>query len=167
MFAVSLRQAASPLLALVHLSNSNKGARDSAFPRHVWCPSDASSRPSSSKRAQGMPDARAPAASCVKNKTHELVTTGTPQQSGIPRAMVLRFRSCSSRRSGFLVSVAGAMRSHRRLLDVSVETPEPHDFAVRPNAPRPAHSKRPSHPAPNVRDDRDTPLLKGCETARS
>ena len=26
---------------------------------------------------------------------------------------------------------------------------------------------RPSHPAPNVRDDRETPLFKGCGTARN
>jgi hypothetical protein len=30
----------------------------------------------------------APAASRVENKARELVTTGTPKQSGIPRAMV-------------------------------------------------------------------------------
>ena len=32
------------------------------------------------------------------------------------------------------------------------------------NALRPAHRQRPPHPAPNVRDDRDTPLVKGRET---
>jgi hypothetical protein len=32
---------------------------------------------------------------------------------------------------GLVVSVIGAMREHCRQLDVSVETSEPHDFAVR------------------------------------
>jgi hypothetical protein len=40
----------------------------------------------------------------------------------------------------------------------------PHDFAVRlirrPSAP----PKRPPHPAPNVRDDRETPLFEGRGT---
>src|SRR6478736_3168885 len=39
----------------------------------------------------------APAASCVKKQTHELVTTVTPERPGIPRAMVLRLTSCSPR----------------------------------------------------------------------
>jgi hypothetical protein len=48
-------------------------------------------------------------------------------------------------------------------LSASVGAPGPHDFAVRSNAIRPAYQcltrPRPSHPASNVRDDRDTPLL--------
>ena len=44
----------------------------------------------------------APAASCVKKQTHELVTTVTPERPGIPRAMVLRLTSRSPRRSGLL-----------------------------------------------------------------
>src|SRR5258708_3189020 len=39
----------------------------------------------------------APAASCVKKQTHELVTTVTPDSPGSPRAMVLRLTSCSPR----------------------------------------------------------------------
>jgi hypothetical protein len=46
-----------------------------------------------------------------------------------------------------------------RRLDASVGAPGPHDFAVRFGAARLASPSRPSHPAPNVRDDRDTPLL--------
>src|SRR5712671_5725566 len=66
-----------------------------------------------------------------------------------------------------------------RELDASVGASGPHDFAVRSNISRPravdrsrAHHPpcnpvarktlpRPSHPAPNVRDDRETPLLVG------
>ena len=52
---------------------------------------------------------------------------------------------------------------HRRLastakLDASVGASEPHDFAVRFSAVRQQHHQRPSHPVPNVRDDRETPL---------
>src|SRR6202171_1866193 len=66
-----------------------------------------------------------------------------------------------------------------RKLDTSVGASGPHDFAVRSNISRQrtgdrsqAHHPpcdpiarktlpRPSHPAPNVRDDRETPLLVG------
>src|ERR1700735_893817 len=47
-----------------------------------------------------------------------------------------------------------------RQLDASVGASGPHDFAVRPGAARLAPPKRPSHPAPNVRDDRETPLVR-------
>jgi len=46
-----------------------------------------------------------------------------------------------------------------RKLSASVGAPGPHDFAVRSSAARLASPKRPPHPTPNVRDDRDTPLL--------
>ena len=68
---------------------------------------------------------------------------------------------------GFLVSVVGAMRKHCCRLDASVEASEPHDFAVRFRRVRLARQKRPSHPAPNVRDDRDTPLLTGAGCAKT
>jgi hypothetical protein len=54
---------------------------------------------------------------------------------------------------------------HRRLqatackLDASVGASGPHDFAVRVSAARLATPPRPPHPAPNVRDDREAPLL--------
>jgi hypothetical protein len=47
--------------------------------------------PPASKSFEGAGNAgrsAAPAASCVKNKTHEFVTTVTPVSPGIPRAMV-------------------------------------------------------------------------------
>jgi len=64
-----------------------------------------------------------------------------------------------SSKTGFVVSVAGAMRKHRHQLDISIGMSGPHDFTVRKGAVRPSAPLRPSHPAPNVRDDRDTPLL--------
>ena len=52
-------------------------------------------------------------------------------------------------------------RSSSRKLDASVGAPEPHDFAVRLGCVRLSHRMRPPHPLPNVRDDRETPLLSG------
>jgi hypothetical protein len=60
---------------------------------------------------------------------------------------------------GLFVTVASAMPKHRCQLDLSVERPGPHDFTVRDRRIRLMRQSRPSHPAPNVRDDRDTPLV--------
>jgi len=73
--------------------------------------------------------------------------------------------------SSALSPVTG-LSCHRRLrgknfprkLDASVGAPGPHGFAVRQNAARLAPLKRPSHPAPNVRDDAYAPL-RGRETS--
>ena len=105
-----------------------------------------------------MPDARRTRSLVCKQKTHELVTTGPPQQSGIPCAMVLRLPSYSPRCAG--------LDSHRhrrkiiRRFDLSIGRPGPYDFAVRTGALRLAHQQRPSHPASYVRDDREAPLLR-------
>jgi hypothetical protein len=58
-------------------------------------------------------------------------------------------------------------RSSPRKLDISVGMPGPHDFAVRLRAARLASPKRPPHPAPNVRDDRETPLLVRRDSAEN
>ena len=39
--------------------------------------------------------------------------------------------------------------------------PGPHDFAVRERRIRLVRHPRPPHPAPNVRDDREAPLVSG------
>jgi hypothetical protein len=44
-------------------------------------------------------------------------------------------------------------------LSASVGAPEPHDFTVRLLRHSSDDVPRPSHPAPNVRDDREPPLL--------
>jgi hypothetical protein len=49
--------------------------------------------------------------------------------------------------------------SLRHQLDTSVEVSGPHDFTVRNNTIRLMALQHPSHPAPNVRDDREAPLL--------
>jgi hypothetical protein len=59
------------------------------------------------------------------------------------------------------------MDKHPRQLDASVETSEPHDFVVRISVIRPRKGlrltlPRPPHPTPNVRDDRETPLVRGA-----
>src|SRR5437764_10495057 len=104
----------------------------------------------------------APAVSCAKSCTvgaHE--HTGQRKHSDIPCAMALRLISRSPRWSGLVVTVTCELL-HK--LSASVAAPGPHDFAVRFGVfVRRDHShltpKRPSHPAPNVCDDRETPLL--------
>jgi hypothetical protein len=48
-----------------------------------------------------------------------------------------------------------------RRLDADLEASGPHAFAVRDRRIRQSAVSRPPHPAPNVRDDRETPLLSG------
>jgi hypothetical protein len=48
-----------------------------------------------------------------------------------------------------------------RELDAGVEASGPHGFTVRDQRFRLVRYPRPSHPAPNVRDDRETPLFIG------
>jgi hypothetical protein len=60
--------------------------------------------------------------------------------------------------------VATVVRGGFRDLSACVGAPGPHDFAVRCSIIRPRKKlrltlPRPSHPAPNVRDDREAPLL--------
>jgi hypothetical protein len=50
--------------------------------------------------------------------------------------------------------------------DTSVGVSGRHDFAVRIRRLRHSRRTRPPHPAPNVRDDRETPLLIGRRTAK-
>ena len=65
----------------------------------------------------------------------------------------------------FVLSPVTGLFCHRRLrgllrkLDTSVGVSGPHDFAVRFRAIRQRRYQRPPHPAPNVRDDREAPLL--------
>jgi hypothetical protein len=66
---------------------------------------------------------------CEMKKTHELVTTGSPEVLSIPCAMVLTV--------SFGLSPVTGLSCHRRLrifipkLDTSVGVSGPHDFAVR------------------------------------
>ena len=74
----------------------------------------------------------APAASHAMKKAYELVTTGQPQTSGIPRAMVLTVSFVVSLvNRAFLPPSPATMRKHCRRLDTSVGVSGRHDFAVR------------------------------------
>jgi len=65
----------------------------------------------------------------------------------------------------FVIFPVIGLYCHRRLrdvsrrLDASVETSEPHDFAVRITCRSSAARQRPLHPVPNVRDDRERPSV--------
>src|SRR5436190_8154945 len=67
--------------------------------------------------------------------------------------------------ASFVISPVIGLSCHRRQrnyfrkLDASVEASGPHDFAVRITQRSSALPSRPPHPVPNVRDDRDTPLM--------
>src|SRR4051794_5617830 len=87
-----------------------------------------------------MPDARCTRSLACKNeKAHEVVTTGSPDQSGIPRAMVLTVYSVISPVIGLIVTVvsriwlvrarSGRLASAKR--DAGIEASGPHDFTVR------------------------------------
>jgi hypothetical protein len=66
----------------------------------------------SPQREQGMPGVWLARSLVRKSRKHtSKYTTGSPKRSGIPCAMGLRLIPRSLRRSGFLVTVIGAMRS--------------------------------------------------------
>jgi hypothetical protein len=94
----------------------------------------------------------------VQKKMHTSIQVQR-RASGIPRAMVLTV-------SFELFPVIG-LCCHRHLadtsarLDVSVETSEPHDFAVRKIALSSLAPLASTASPPYVRDDRDTPLCVG------
>jgi hypothetical protein len=64
-----------------------------------------------------------------------------------------------------LLPSSSAQGSPPRKLDASVGASGPHDFAVRISIARLAKPSRPPHPAPNVRDDREAPLLSRRDDA--
>jgi hypothetical protein len=120
------------------------------------------------RRAQGMPGAQRTHSLACKVKKHTSFSHHRfAETTGIPCAMVLRFPSCSPRRPGFIVSVIGVTRERHRQLDISVGISGPHDFAVRTGASRQHAPIRPPHSTPNVRDDREAPLLIGRETGQA
>src|SRR6267378_483370 len=83
------------------------------------------------------------------------VTTSTPESPGIPRAMVLRFPSCSPRRSGSFATVTGGIAS-------TGLTPASRcqDHTTSPSALASPVSRAAASTAthPYVRDVRETPL---------
>ena len=98
----------------------------------------------------------APIASHANKKAHERSRHRFAETIRPSLRNGLRLIPRSPRRPGFLATVAcGSL--HR--LDASVGASGPHGFAVRDVVARLATPPRPSHPAPNVRDDREAPLL--------
>jgi hypothetical protein len=137
--------------------------QESAFSRREVRPSFTKSPCPSDRRAQGMPGAWRTHSLACKNKKHgELATTGSPKHSGIPRANGF---------NGFLRDLPG----DRAFLSPSpcgifpqglMPASRHQDHTTSPSAgrgARPAPRPRPSHPAPNVRDDRETPLLNRAQ----
>jgi hypothetical protein len=91
--------------------------------------------------------ASAPAASCVKSRTHELFTAGTRRFTRHSRTRMVLTASFA------LSLVTGLSCHHRRRialhqLDASVGASGPHDFTVRLFAPFVKGARRPPHPAP-------------------
>jgi hypothetical protein len=84
----------------------------------------------------------------VQNKVKHtsVVTTGSPEQSGIPRAMVLTVSFALSPVSRALLPPSPAVCL--RQLDTGVRVSGPHDFFVRVSTIRQARCPRPSHPTP-------------------
>jgi|ERR1700730_6499440 hypothetical protein len=82
--------------------------------------------------------------------------------------MALRLIPRSLRRSGFFVTVPGAKRQLCHPVHASVEALKPRGFVVRETSAFVLCAvPRPSHPAPNVRDDRDTPLMVGTDARKN
>jgi hypothetical protein len=81
----------------------------------------------------------------------------------LPCAMVLTVSFALSLGTGLSCPIAARIVSAQ--LGISVGMPGPHDFAIRDCLIRPRNNcaltpSRPSHPAPNVRDDREAPLMR-------
>jgi hypothetical protein len=82
-----------------------------------------------------MPGARCTRSLACKRKAHEQVTTGTSHHPTFP-----------------------AQCNALSRVNAGIEASGPHDFTVRAPITRQLTGSRPSHPALNVRDDRDTSL---------
>jgi hypothetical protein len=112
-----------------------------------------------------MPDASAhPQPRTQSKKAREQVTTGTPKQSGIPRAMVFT--------GSFVLFLVIGLSCHHRQRNHSANLISASRYRNHTTSPsacsriRLCVSPRPSHPAPTFRDDREAPLLIGHGMAR-
>ena len=104
--------------------------------------------------------------SLVRNeKAHELKSPQVHRhQPALPARWFYGFLRALSGDRAFLSP--SPCRSSARF-NASVEASRPHDFAVRAGIARPAIPARPPHFTPNVRDDREAPLLIGRETGQA
>jgi len=94
----------------------------------------------------------------LQQEKQAAVTTGSARSAGIPCAMVLRLIRDLLGEPGLFATVIGVMRN---IIANLTPASGRQDHTISPSAIR--HSSRdisrPSHPAPNVRDDREAPLL--------
>jgi hypothetical protein len=104
----------------------------------------------------------APEAACAAKSTR-VSNQGYTATAGIPCTMVLTVSFVLLGDHCLVATVARKTRERLHDLSACIGAPGPHDFAVRTNAARRAMNAlgdvRPSHPLPNVRDDREPPLL--------
>ena len=107
----------------------------------------------------------APAASCAKIKSTRVSHHRSAETIRHSLRDGFTTYSALSPAIGLFVTVTGAMRKHCRQLHASVEALRPRGFVVRGRRIRLVRYPRPSHPAPNVRDDRETPLMVGTGCA--
>jgi hypothetical protein len=130
-------------LHVKHLSHAREDVTpgcDSALPRHTSRPGDASSRPSISKRAQGMPVHERTRSLACKSKKH---ASKSPQaRRNIRHSLYDGFAAYtrSPRCPGLLATVVCGFVTRKR--DPSVGGSGPHDFAARfkPRSSRAAQS---------------------------
>jgi hypothetical protein len=149
------RWIASEIAFLAMTEDTHSHSRGTNRPRLI------SKHPPLGQRARESRVPAAPVASCVKLKTHELVTTG---EVGALRP------SPRNGFNGFLRALPGDRAllppsPARRAcvfasLNASVGASGPHGFAVRVKHASSCVPPRPSHPAPNVRDDAYAPLIE-------
>jgi hypothetical protein len=135
--------------------------------RGAWRPSFSIHRPSSETEGAGKTGCPShPWSAC--NKKARGRTTGTSRTTGLPCAMVLTVSFVLSPvRPGFVVTVRATPKASSRPRQCAgalrgAPASGRQDHTTSPSAIR--HSSRdvsrPSHPAANVRDDREAPLLR-------
>jgi hypothetical protein len=125
--------------------------------RGMICPGCASASALGEQRAQGMPGVWCTRGLVCSEESTRVRNRGYAEHSGIPCAMVFDVCRALPGVPGSVVTVACICCK----LDTSVGVPGPHGFVDRTGRVRLTLPARPSHPAPNVRDDRVAPLLKG------
>ena len=139
----------------------------SAFSRR-FAPELLHASPSKLKRGRRECRVKASPMARLQQKKQAAVTTGSARSSGTPCAMV--FTVCFALSPGTGLSCPRRFVDHPAKLSASVGAPGPHDFTVRLGVVRRRDTRaatplRPSHPAANVRDDREAPLFKAAGRA--
>jgi hypothetical protein len=91
-------------------------------------------------------------------KKHAAEPQVQPEQPAFPAQWFYGLYVISGDRAFLPPSVVELIKPSN--LSASLGAPGPHDFAVRCSIIRLLTLPRPSHPAPNTRDDREAPLLR-------